>query len=99
MSEALHHRNYKPVADLFAVAWMDFYKTIRIQVAMFNVALMPFESTHIRYKLHGMCYPGLSIRRYSKMGSVLLMILDQILAKDFRLVMEMIKRAHHSREN
>ena len=33
------------------------------------------------------------------MGSALLMILDQILAKTYHVVMEMLKRAHNSKEN
>jgi len=66
---------------------------------MFNVALMPFEGTHVDYAAHGMCYPGLGLRRYMKMGSVLLMILDQVLPKNFHVVMEMLKRAHNAKEN
>ena len=83
MVEALRHRNYKPLADLSPAGWMDFYKGLRVQAAIYNVALMPFEGAHIRYEAHGMCYPGLGLRKHSKMGAVLLMILDQILPKDF----------------
>ena len=81
--DALRHRNYKPLENLTPVAWMDFYKSLQVQVAMFNVALMPFKGTHVdvNYAAHGMCYPGLGLRRYMKMGSVLLMILDQVIPK------------------
>ena len=78
---------------------MDFDKSLRVQAAMFNVALMPFEGTHVDYAARGMCYPGLGLRRYMKMGSVLLMILDQVLPKNFHVVIEMLKRAHNSKEN
>jgi len=74
---------------------MDFYKSLHVQEVMFNVALMPFKGTDIvRYTAHGMCYPGLGLQRYIKMGSALLMILNQILPKDFRIVMELLKRTH-----
>ena len=64
---------------------------------MFNVALMPFEGMHVDYAAHGMCYPGLGLLRYMKMGSVLRMTLDQVLPKNFH--MEMLKRAHNAKEN
>ena len=78
---------------------MDFYKSLRVQVAMFSVALMPFEGTHVDYAAHGMCYSGLGLRRYMKIGSVLLMILNQVLPKHFYVVMEMIKQAHNEKED
>ena len=55
VAEALRHRNYKSLTDLSPVGWMDFYKGLRVQAAMFNVALMPFKCTHIQYKAYGMC--------------------------------------------
>jgi len=90
---------YEPLAEATPIAWMNFYKALRDKLHLFNIVMMPFEGTVIEYEAHGICYPGLSLRRYRIMGQALLQVLAQVLPKHIRLVSEQLKRAQNAREH
>ena len=36
---------YEPLAEATPIAWMNFYKTLRDKLHLFNIVMMPFEGT------------------------------------------------------
>ena len=90
---------YEPLAEATPIAWMNFYKALRDKLHLFNIVMMPFEGTVTEYEAHGICYPGIGLRRYRIMGQALIQVLAQVLPKHNRLVSEQLKRAQNAQEH